>query len=204
MRRRREEAPVRTWRDVPGWFDFDDIYDEAVEERKMFTRPVRFVEIGVCFGRSAIYLATLIRDRVSPGSRFEFDAIDGWEPGHVPEFPTLRALADAFGGVRGAFEWYAGECGVRDRINVVQSRSLDPALLARYAPGSLDLVFLDTSHTYADTCAEIEAWLPKVRPGGVFAGHDWVSAYPGIARALAERLPGAVRRRSSFFWRVPG
>ncbi len=38
--------------------------------------------------------------------------------------------------------------------------------------GPLDLVFVDTDHTYATTLSEINAWSPHVRPGGALAFHD--------------------------------
>ena len=37
---------------------------------------------------------------------------------------------------------------------------------------SLDFVFIDADHTSDGVRADIEAWLPKVRAGGVMAGHD--------------------------------
>src|SRR5690606_321584 len=39
--------------------------------------------------------------------------------------------------------------------------------------GSLDFVFLDGDHTRAGVEADIAAWLPKVKSGGVLAGHDY-------------------------------
>ena len=36
------------------------------------------------------------------------------------------------------------------------------------ADGAFDLVFLDGDHSYEATRADIEAWLPKVRPVGYF------------------------------------
>lgn len=207
---------MRTWRDVPGWFDFQDIYDEAIADVLRCPHALacggphfaRFVEVGVGFGRSAIYMAEKIRaakwSTYDPEVRvIEFDAIDSWTPDHVPGGEHLRALADAFGGVRAAFEWYAAECGVREWVRPIQADHAAPEVLARYAPASLDLVFLDTCHTEAGTRAAISAWLPKVRPGGIFAGHDFTPQWPGVVAAVRDVLPEAVRRRSSFFWRVP-
>ncbi len=52
----------------------------------------------------------------------------------------------------------------------------------------VDLVYLDGSHDYASVCADIDAWLPRLRPGGRCAGHDaW---QPDVRRALDDRLPG--------------
>jgi hypothetical protein len=37
---------------------------------------------------------------------------------------------------------------------------------------SLDAVFVDGSHLYDDVKRDIEAWMPKVRKGGILFGHD--------------------------------
>ena len=38
---------------------------------------------------------------------------------------------------------------------------------------SLDWVFIDADHRYESTKADLEAWFPKVRKGGVISGHDY-------------------------------
>lgn len=39
---------------------------------------------------------------------------------------------------------------------------------------SLDMVYLDARHDYDSVFADIEAWLPKIKTGGILAGHDYV------------------------------
>jgi hypothetical protein len=39
--------------------------------------------------------------------------------------------------------------------------------------GLLDFVYVDGEHTEAAVLRDLRAWLPKVRKGGVVAGHDW-------------------------------
>lgn len=57
------------------------------------------------------------------------------------------------------------------RWTMIQGRSQDVALWFRDALA--DLVFLDAAHTYVEVLADIKAWYPKVRPGGILAGHDF-------------------------------
>jgi hypothetical protein len=45
-------------------------------------------------------------------------------------------------------------------------------------------VFLDAAHDYASVRADLAAWRTKVKPGGIFAGHDIDS--PDVQRALAD------------------
>eukprot|EP01031_Cornospumella_fuschlensis_P025083 gene25083-30297_t len=39
---------------------------------------------------------------------------------------------------------------------------------------SLDFVYVDARHDYAGVKEDLEAWWPKLRPGGLLAGHDFV------------------------------
>jgi hypothetical protein len=40
--------------------------------------------------------------------------------------------------------------------------------------------------TWPDFCAHVAAWLPKVRPGGMLAGHDYTPEIPGVYQAVTE------------------
>lgn len=48
---------------------------------------------------------------------------------------------------------------------------LDPAVLSRL-PDSVDVLFIDTSHAYDHTLAELHTYVPRVKPGGVVLCHD--------------------------------
>lgn len=75
--------------------------------------------------------------------------------------------------------------------------------------GGLDLVFLDGDHSYDAVKADIEAWLPKVRRGGVLAGHDYNNTakygdyFKGVDKAVNERWPaGAINIEPDYVWWV--
>jgi hypothetical protein len=38
---------------------------------------------------------------------------------------------------------------------------------------SLDYVYIDADHSYKSVQEDLIAWYPKVKVGGLFAGHDW-------------------------------
>lgn len=40
---------------------------------------------------------------------------------------------------------------------------------------SLDFVYIDGNHDYVNVSADMAAWWPKVRVGGIFGGHDFYS-----------------------------
>lgn len=43
-----------------------------------------------------------------------------------------------------------------------------------YDNGSLDFVYLDANHSLPYVIADLHAWVPKVRKGGVISGHDMI------------------------------
>ena len=55
-----------------------------------------------------------------------------------------------------------------------------------------DVLFIDTSHYYEHTLAELRLYVPKVRPGGVVLLHDTDrTEWPDVGRALDEYCPSA-------------
>ena len=53
----------------------------------------------------------------------------------------------------------------------VEKFSLDAA--KAFADGSLDFAYIDANHTEPYVTQDIEAWTPKVKTGGIIAGHDY-------------------------------
>lgn len=53
---------------------------------------------------------------------------------------------------------------------------------------SIPLIFLDTSHEYEHTKRELAAWVPKLVPGGVLCGHDFLLSGAGVQQAVCESL----------------
>lgn len=134
------------WQDIkPGFFSFPDFYEWAVSQMTtMMWRP-HVVEVGVHTGQSAAFLAVEMNNKCGGA----LDLVDSMLPGDiVPKY--LAPVAHMIG---------AQHC----------LRSVEAAKL--YRDGSLDLVYIDADH--ARLSEDIDAWLPKVRDGGLLAGHDF-------------------------------
>jgi len=54
------------------------------------------------------------------------------------------------------------------------------------ANGSLDYVFIDGDHAYEAVVFELRSWIPKLREGGIIAGHDYIMLYPSLITAVHE------------------
>lgn len=54
---------------------------------------------------------------------------------------------------------------------------------------SVDLVFIDAIHLYQAVKDDIEAWLPKIKKGGIICGDDYVPRDNAVSRAVDEIFP---------------
>lgn len=73
-----------------------------------------------------------------------------------------------------------GQCykqahGVKDDLgNVILIQEDSVKAASFFTNGFFDIVYIDASHFYEQVVKDLNAWWPKVRKGGVFAGHDYV------------------------------
>ena len=78
-----EEMMIKTWQDIPGFFDFQDIYDQAVDEAK---DGDTLIEVGAFLGKSAAYMAEQIK---LSGKDLRLFVVDSWDEN------GLREVVDA-------------------------------------------------------------------------------------------------------------
>jgi hypothetical protein len=72
----------------------------------------------------------------------------------------------------------------KDRVKFMMSRSQD--VVFHFPDGYLDYIFIDGDHSYEAAKRDIVNYYPKVKSGGIFAGHDY--SMPGVKKALDEFL----------------
>jgi len=62
------------------------------------------------------------------------------------------------------------------------------AAAAEFSDASFDFVYVDGTHTREKCAADIAAWLPKIKPGGLLCGHDYGRGEPfwGVRQAVDE------------------
>lgn len=61
----------------------------------------------------------------------------------------------------------------------------------RFPDESLDLIFIDADHAESAMGRDLEAWMPKLKPGGVASGHDYGSRrHAGVKRAVDRYFAG--------------
>jgi Methyltransferase domain len=114
-----------------------------------------------------------------------------WNPSHhylIDNWGTLATFGD------GAFDqdWHNKNYDAamkrmlpfEDKITVL--RGLSWRMAQKIKDNSLDLVYLDAGHSLEDVRKDLEAFYPKVKAGGIVAGHDFVNLDYGVFQAVGE------------------
>ena len=62
--------------------------------------------------------------------------------------------------------------GNEDRCFMLRCDSINAVNL--FAEESLDFIYIDANHKYEFVLQDLKLWFPKLRKGGIFAGHDFL------------------------------
>lgn len=160
------------YQDIQGWFTFPNLYKQMVEK---FGNGSHFVEIGTWLGKSASYMAVEIENS---GKNIRFDCVDTWR-GSDEHKQWQEVVNDTL------YQTFLKNIEpVKQYINPIRKPSREASLL--YDDCSLDFVFIDAAHDYENVKNDIELWYPKVKSGGVLAGHDYEPTWKGLIQAVDE------------------
>lgn len=151
-------------------FDFAAYYNRIAEE---LPSGCRVLECGVANGDSALYLAKRLSEHNKTFTLYMVDSLD-------------------YGGYFQLCTIYENiiKSGLGEYVKVIPKESLVAA--DDFNDGYLDFVFIDSSHTYLGTKAEIPKWYNKVKDDGILAGHDFNA--PEVYKAVTETIPLFVTR----------
>ena len=131
-------------------------------------------EIGVKKGKFTSYL-------LNAYPKLMMHVVDPWEnqPGaneDYTEWNWIKIYNEYFENIK----------TVRDRI--IEHRDYSKNVAPMIPDGQLDFVFIDAQHDYISVRQDIELWGPKIRKGGLLAGHDYQSRFPGVIAAVNEKF----------------
>ena len=130
------------------------------------------VEIGAYSGEGTEVLAKYFKEVL---------AVDPWLNGY-----DINDVASQQCPMKFVFEAFQTRTTPLGNVGFLRSKSLDA--LPSVGDESLDLIYVDGDHRYEAVVADIQGWKPKLRKGGVMAGHDW--NMQGVKKALSEVFLG--------------
>lgn len=131
---------------------------------------IRMIEIGSYMGESTQIFAS------SQGFNhiIAIDPLDGYE-----EFSEMFK-----------YDWKTVEKEFKintryfDNITLLKDYSYN--VVDTIEDNSQHLVYIDGDHSYDSVKKDIELFLPKIKEGGIIAGHDFTPGHPGVIDAVFE------------------
>jgi glycosyltransferase involved in cell wall biosynthesis len=165
------------WKDVSGFFDSDLVYKLAT---KTFPEGSTFVEIGSWMGRSTCCLGQLIKESQKDIKVYAVDTFEGSEE----HKEVLKEIKEQSTSLLEIFKRHTSLCDVDHLITPIKGASLD--VVNQFEDESIDFIFIDASHDYDNVLADITAWYPKLKPGGLIAGDDYAPCWGGVIKAVNE------------------
>lgn len=155
------------------WFTYQDIYDKII---KSIPDGGWIVEVGAWKGASTSYLAVEAQHK-----KMKIDVVDTWAGSEEHKEMSDIIENSLFG------TFIDNLRPLINMINPIRSDSISASKM--YADESLDVVFIDADHRYESVKADILAWMPKVKNGGILAGHDYCNTHFGVMQAVNELVP---------------
>ena len=139
--------------------------------------PLVGAEVGVLLGENA----ETILNCLNMGKLYLIDAYRAYED--YAEQAILAERACGAGPIAAEVLMTTRLSAFKDRCQLVKKLSVDAA---QDIPDGLDFVYIDANHAYEYVKADIQAYFPKVRTGGVMGGHDFGRGWVGCTRAVEE------------------
>jgi hypothetical protein len=158
-----------------AWFDSPNVYKMLVENCR---DDGKIVELGAWKGRSSAFLVV---EAYNKSPKIEVHIVDTW--GGNPFNGSEDQSNDLY-------DKFISNMSLLARPYQAHRMTTNEAA-GLFKDESLDAVFIDADHSYEAVKMDIENWMPKVRKGGILAGHDYNSAWPGVIRAVNEIFPEA-------------
>lgn len=171
-----------------GWFNEANI----VTYKKLFNeagKNAEIAEVGTWQGRSICSVAEEILT-----NNQHVVCVDTFEGTLTPEEASFFEEAKT-ANIQEICQNNIERFGLKNNVFLQRKSSLDAAELD--CDEYYDLIFIDADHSYEAVKADITAWLPKVKKGGVIAGHDYPRS--AVKKAVHEVL-GEVEHDESTIW----
>jgi predicted O-methyltransferase YrrM len=160
---------------LQGWFNMEQQYLYLLDK---CPDGGLFVELGCFKGKSTSFIVTEIINRKS---KVNFVTVDSFV-GATDSLDINENLA------------YIGISNIeKDFLHntkhlteyFVTIKAFSHEAAANFEDGSVDCLFIDAGHSYEAVKADIAAWLPKMKKGGIISGHDY-NAWEGVKKAVTE------------------
>lgn len=170
--------------EVPGWNSRKPVFSELIREVK----PTTIIEVGTWLGASALHMALHCQ---KANLQTKIWCVDTWLGAEEFWYSNLDdrdlRLKNGYPQVYCNFLSNVVQHGRQDTIVPVPCTSVIAARVLASRGLVADLIYIDGSHHHDDVVADIRAYLPLLRAGGIMFGDDY--EWNGVKLAVEEELP---------------
>ena len=160
---------------LEGWFNMEQQYLELLNATP---EGGVFIELGCYKGKSTSFIGVEIHKRKRDINFFAVDSFQG------ATNSTDANEIKAYEGISEIEESYTYNVSlIGNKIKTIVSLTDEAAKY--FNDEEIDVIFVDGGHSYEVVKADILAWLPKMKKGGIMAGHDF-NAWQGVNKAVQE------------------
>lgn len=169
---------------ICGWANRDILYTLATYAKQVPSNGI-IVELGTFVGRSAFALGMNKKDSV------KLYCYDKWNnnPNIIPR--TVGSFGQTAKPNGDNFDQLYSIDTVQENLKDVKNLHLIQTWLPLtdeqmiFDNESIDLIYIDAGHTYAQTNKNIEQWYSKIKKGGVLYFDDYNEvSWPGVVQAV--------------------
>ena len=165
------------YQNIKGWFTYPKLYKEMVERFD----DANFAEVGVYEGQSISFLGVEV---INQNKNIKLHCIDNWNGVDI----RLEQLK---------YNFHENTYPIRHLLNTVDLPSTEA--VQEYPDEYFEFVFIDAAHDLVNVIRDIKAWYPKVKKGGVLAGHDYPN-FAGVKKAVDLFFPNC--KKDELCWIV--
>ena len=155
------------YKSVHGYFDFPKVYERYANTLR---NGDVFVELGSFCGQSIAYLGVELANYSKDVEIYCVDTWQGMEYGGGESDNLndhLRGLQDPYS------HFLANIKPITKNVWPIIGNTRDERCLGNFDDGEISILFIDADHTQTGLRQDLHNWYPKVRSGGIMAGHDY-------------------------------
>jgi predicted O-methyltransferase YrrM len=174
------------------WFNYGKYYNEIALMANPPKNYRKFIELGTWKGLSIAQLATRIY-QIMRNDEIEIYTVD--------DFSQTKTSTNRYMDLLYEIVMYNfTRLKLENDIKLLKMTSHEASKL--FDNDYFDFVFIDADHAYEHVREDIDDWMPKIKKGGILAGHDYSPSQPGIRKAVDESFAGKMTLKINGVWEI--
>tara|TARA_X000000368_G_C23052120_1_gene721936 strand:+ start:3189 stop:3824 length:636 start_codon:yes stop_codon:yes gene_type:complete len=162
-------------------------FSKIIEENLDNKENLHLVEIGVARGATAKYTIDYLNKKI-----LKYSGVDPYQPNYDRSdgfsYYNQKMMDNLYKFVNDKIN--------DPRFNLIRKKSNKAYL--DFEDNSIDAIYIDGDHTYRGVIKDIKYWAPKVKPGGLIVGDDYLT-FSGVKKAVNQVFPNFNESGNTWF-----